>query len=499
AAWATSAPPTSKSVKQPERHNEPVRQNGASSEGRWEDAAYKNSARALQDRHLASVSKRGGTWSAELTDAGRHYLEHGTYPLVQPTAASRRPAARPPRPVQIAAARTTVTPATRTEPERREPPQRPAATATRPASKSERRTLGEQLIDDLIAAGGRLVVHRDGGPGTPNWPSRVNSAKRSGKLPAGKDIKSGWAAGGYEIRLEDIPAWRLAVPDPVPVPERLTRPHSVVATLRDGKRTLDLGKPVLPRALRLIQAIVAEAERRGHTIRVVNQRTDRHGYEHAESEDHFIVTAQGHPCGVRITQLKERTDHVASAKELADAARNSWIRIPRFDYLLGNRLGIAVSGGFVHRQSQWSDTVTEPLEGKLPQILQEIDLRGAAAEAKRHADQEAARERRRQWEAAVHQAGQDYAEAYRIRALEQQELSWRRAARFSEYLRAAQQRVQAAEHAEQREAAQSWLSWIQGYVDRLDPLNGELRMPAIPEPRPSDLEPFLNGWSPYGP
>ena len=87
---------------------------------------------------------------------------------------------------------------------------------------------------------------------------------------------------------------------------------------------------------------MAEAEHRGHTIRIVNQRTDRHGYEHAESEDHFIVTAQGHPCGVRITQLKERTDHVASAKELADAARDSWVRIPRFDHPLGNRLGIAV-------------------------------------------------------------------------------------------------------------------------------------------------------------
>ena len=256
---------------------------------------------------------------------------------------------------------------------------------------------------------------------------------------------------------------------------------------------------MLPRTLRLIQAIVAEAEHRGHTIRIVNQRTDRHGYEHAESEDHFIVTAQGHPCGVRITQLKERTDHVASAKELADAARDSWVRIPRFDHPLGNRLGIAVGGGFVHWQLQRSDTDTEPLEGKLPQILQEIDLRGAAAEAKRHADQEAARERRRQWDAAVHRARQDYAEAHRIRALEQQEHSWRRAAQLSEYLHAAQQRVETTHHAAQREAAQSWLRWIQGYVERLNPLNGEMRAPTIPDPRPSDLEPFLNGWSPYSP
>ena len=343
------------------------------------------------------------------------------------------------------------------------------------------------------------MVQQDGGPGTPNWPSRVSSAKRSGKLPAGKEISSGWARGGYEIRLDDIPAWRLAVLDPVPVPERLSKPHPVVAALRDGERTLGLSKSVLPRALRLIQGIVAEAERRGHTIRVVKQRTDRHGYEHAESEDHFIVTVQGHPHGVRLTQLKERTDHVASAKELAEAARNSWMKIPRFDYLLGSRLAIAISGGFVHRQSQWSDTDTEPLEDQLPEILQEIDLRGTAAEAKRRADQEAAHERRRLWEAAVRQARQDFAEAHRIRALEQQELAWRRAAQLSDYLHAARQRVEATHHVEQREAAQPWLSWVQRYVERLNPLNGELHMPAIPEPRPADLEPFLNGWSPYGP
>ncbi len=468
-------------------------------EGTWEGTAYKNSARALQDRHLASVSRRGGTWSAELTGAGRHYLEHGTYPPPQPSTAQSNHRTTQPRQTRSNPPRTGVTPPASSRPERPVSSQQPAGLATQPAPKPERRTLGEQLIDDLVSAGGRLVVQQDGGPGTPNWPSRVSSAKRSGKLPAGKEISSGWARGGYEIRLDDIPAWRLAVLDPVPVPERLSKPHPVVAALRDGERTLGLSKSVLPRALRLIQGIVAEAERRGHTIRVVKQRTDRHGYEHAESEDHFIVTVQGHPHGVRLTQLKERTDHVASAKELAEAARNSWMKIPRFDYLLGSRLAIAISGGFVHRQSQWSDTDTEPLEDQLPEILQEIDLRGAAAEAKRRADQEAAHERRRLWEAAVRQARQDFAEAHRIRALEQQELAWRRAAQLSDYLHAARQRVEATHHVEQREAAQPWLSWVQRYVERLNPLNGELHMPAIPEPRPADLEPFLNGWSPYGP
>lgn len=44
------------------------------------DFTYKTSAYALQGRGLATVDRRGGRWRAEITDAGRHYLEHGSYP-----------------------------------------------------------------------------------------------------------------------------------------------------------------------------------------------------------------------------------------------------------------------------------------------------------------------------------------------------------------------------------------------------------------------------------
>jgi hypothetical protein len=37
-------------------------------------------ARALATRKLVKISGRGPTWHAALTDAGRHYLEHGEYP-----------------------------------------------------------------------------------------------------------------------------------------------------------------------------------------------------------------------------------------------------------------------------------------------------------------------------------------------------------------------------------------------------------------------------------
>lgn len=48
-------------------------------DGVMKASSFKTSAIALRNRGLALVSKRGG-WHASLTDAGRHYLERGTYP-----------------------------------------------------------------------------------------------------------------------------------------------------------------------------------------------------------------------------------------------------------------------------------------------------------------------------------------------------------------------------------------------------------------------------------
>ncbi|MGW7425064.1 hypothetical protein ACWGJB_34400 [Streptomyces sp. NPDC054813] len=54
-------------------------------------------------------------------------------------------------------------------------------------------------------------------------------------------------------------------------------------------------------------------------------------------------------------------------------------------------------------------------------------------------------------------------------------------------------------HGTERTAAEAWLTWATNHIRSLDPLTRPLRMPEVPKPGPSDLEPFLHGWSPYGP
>ncbi|MEU3703442.1 hypothetical protein AB0E82_14220 [Streptomyces anulatus] len=45
-------------------------------------------------------------------------------------------------------------------------------------------------------------------------PRRRGTQVRKG--PETKELYGGWCQGGYEIKLADIPAWRLAALEPVP-------------------------------------------------------------------------------------------------------------------------------------------------------------------------------------------------------------------------------------------------------------------------------------------
>ncbi|MCD7439456.1 hypothetical protein K4B79_14590 [Streptomyces lincolnensis] len=98
----------------------------------------------------------------------------------------------------------------------------------------------------------------------------------------------------------------------------------------------------------------------------------------------------------------------------------------------------------------------------------------------------------------VRQVRDDYAEAFRISLLEQQEKAWRQATRLSAYLTAASERIESMPTGADRTEAEAWLSWATNHIRSLDPLTRPLRVPEVPEPRPSDLEPFLHGWR-YGP
>ncbi|MFB7209936.1 hypothetical protein [Streptomyces sp. NPDC056255] len=359
-------------------------------------------------------------------------------------------------------------------------------------------TFTEQLLQVLAEAGGR-IVKSGSGPELEKWPSRVAAARRSGRIPETKELYGGWCRDGYEIKLVDIPAWRLVALEPVPAPSRLTRPHSVVRAMQNEPQPLGLTKPVQGRALRLIHALITATENAGHSSAAGQTGSAPPSHRRRRASPHFTITTQGQTVEFLVLQEQDRTEHVATEKELAEAKKNSWIRIPRFDYTPSERLRFVLSGGQPHRASEWSDTPARSLEDQLAEIAQEVTLRGEAAERKRLDEIEAARQKRIRWEAAMKEARVQYAEAYRVRYFESQEAAWRHATRLAEYLSAVRTRVDAMPAGQARSEAETWIDWAAARVERLDPLNTPPRLPDIPEPRGDDLRPFLGHWSPYGP
>ncbi|MBT2546485.1 hypothetical protein J7E99_38990 [Streptomyces sp. ISL-44] len=180
-------------------------------DGIWEGTAHKLSCQALQSRGLVKGSKRQGQWSAVLTDAAQHHLDH--------TAAALRTGIR--------------SPAGTSDPESNAKDGSVLADATNQFLSPKRaKTVTEQLLEELAESGGRIVKCEAGGRETEKWPLRVAAARRSGKIPETKDLHAGWCHDGYEIRLFDTPAWRLAVLPRIPVPVRLATPHPVVKALQ---------------------------------------------------------------------------------------------------------------------------------------------------------------------------------------------------------------------------------------------------------------------------
>ena len=78
-------------------------------------------ARALKERRLITMPKQSGKWQAEITDAGRFYLEHGHHPdRPEPAPRGRRPRVSEPevRPAPPTQEQATASPKTKQAPQR---------------------------------------------------------------------------------------------------------------------------------------------------------------------------------------------------------------------------------------------------------------------------------------------------------------------------------------------------------------------------------------------
>ena len=193
------------------------------------DDSHRISAAALRRRGLVRITGRGPTWAAHLTTAGREWI-----------AGSESDDAPAPRQANV--------------------------------------SVTQQLVDDVTAAGGSLRVpqHRAWEKGSIDFRRRAELAQTYGKVPAGKAlIVSNATADWLQIDLVDAFGGHASELQPVRVPQRVGKHHPLVRQFRDRSAQHEVSRAALPRVLRILHALVQEAENRGYKIALVEGRDTR--------------------------------------------------------------------------------------------------------------------------------------------------------------------------------------------------------------------------------
>jgi hypothetical protein len=338
------------------------------------------------------------------------------------------------------------------------------------------------------------------------WRRSIAASQGHAKVPSGMRIThQGRDHGDLIIRLSVVEP----LPEPetrpplIPVIERLTRPHPLIAATRSGASSARDGwvdrmrtKGVLHmrvasqsvrRVLLITQSLILEAERRGYGVEV--------GSEDRRCAGGLCITIDGHPFELTFAEENDRHPHVATKTELDRAERYSWQKVPEWDYTPSGRLQLR--SGHDGYKPLATDRVRWRLDDRLGHALAELEAR--AGEFTRRAMEEQRRLEQRQlaWEQAMERARIRLVESHRADHLRRQVDDRRHASEIRALVAAARDAAGATWAIDPK--TEEWLTWASDHADEIDPLRAPMHMLDPPEATSSALQPFLDGWSPYGP
>ncbi len=467
-------------------------------------------ARALRDRGLITMPRKSGRWQAEITDAGRFYLEHGHHPD-RPEPAPRKPrsaapeaeASVAPRPQQDAAP----------PPETGPTPQRAVKQARLSPAK-----VGPALIAQVQEAGRFLRIPDPSDEERARYRRSFDAARQC--APEGYHLKySGRAKGDFFLGLlrvtgEDDTEWnriRLArsrvINDVEDVLAAVTKDHSA----------FEICEEVLPRVLALIRLLADQALARYGEIAVSKKRR----------QPRPLLTVHGRTYEVG---FRERQKQVRYVPKQPGRRTYDWQRVtPAHKFEPSGELELLVSekSGYSYNygwKKEWADTAKKPLEEQIASIFramkahaeeqerarleQEAEQRRLREERER---QEAERRRlaaereereRQEWEAAVSVASGKAVHAVRAEhfgtALEQ----WRAAGEIRAFCAALDEVAAASEDGLEAERLREWSAWGNEEAGQLDPTTNGQGLAVRDfhaEPAKKQLRPFLDGWHPDRP
>lgn len=421
------------------------------------------SARALASRGLVKIRRADGMWQASITDAGRSVLDQSD--TTPPTNTGL-----PPRQQR----RTLHTDADSV-------PARPAKAQSRPAAPGARRQAALSLVERLVRDG-RFVVSDPDQAERGHWRKTIHYAKQHGLEPEGRFIEcTGADRGDLTISLAtgvhpNAARKRAAALAPVPVPQRLGRPHPVMAALCDDAGKLVMPKPLRHRALLLLQALATAAIERGWQVRDRSGEFKPHysgvRQPSEQREGCIWVEVDGYSYPVTIDQEFPQT---------SDPVKSQTLKIT----LPPSKSGI---------RSRWADRKTGTLEDRLPEVLEGLANRAVEDRERAAIEARQAEERERAREKAETDAHARALHQFNAEELYRQVEAFKRARAINAYCDVLEQRIESADALDpDREGAIVWLAWARAHAAEIDPFRTLPTMPAAPEFTSERLARFMEG------
>ncbi|WFR66611.1 hypothetical protein P9139_17965 [Curtobacterium flaccumfaciens] len=284
---------------------------------------------------------------------------------------------------------------------------------------------------------------------------------------------------------------------------------ALARTFLESKDDQFVSKDSLPRAARVLETIVRYATEQGMTVRdprAVDAKKARNNEYTRGWSGHLEIEAGETTQRIQIREIAGRGggkfDYNRGFLEMDREIYDRVQRLPRWQRNRGywfvptGRLELRVDRpgfGFDTASKKYPDTTTLSVEKRIGEVFRYIEVARRESVAVKQRAQEAADQKKRDWEAAMSRARTRFRASQEEALLLKQIDLWHRQSEVTAFLAKLGRRSD-----ESDPLTAEWLAIGERVARRLDPFES-LTDPEFAEPTASDLAPFLNGWSPYGP
>ncbi|MFT8356343.1 MAG: hypothetical protein ABF780_02685 [Bifidobacterium aquikefiri] len=407
---------------------------------------HRVTARALERRGLLSVQGHGRSWRASLTDEGRYYLGHGSYPPSEDPDTTE---------VKLAT----------TSPPASEPTYKPV----------------DDLLDRLESEGGVLRFDAPSDAERIGYVRAVRQLRFSGGLGSQRRLKvTGTRRGPLTIELIQF-STQAEMPPQIPMSAEADRNRPEIQALIEHASLLAVDEATRPRAWALVQGISEECVRRGWTLSV-------------DKDPSFLITVGEDSYRCVLSEERVKRD-VYTDKDLTER-KYEWQRVsPTRMEVWSGRLKLELDPGYNSRW--WADRQRWTLVSKLPEFFDIIEEWSHAAQDRREKLEAYHAKQVKEWEEAIPKAREAYLLKLNADRARQQAEQWDRAAQLRSYSQAIRHQAEEFDEQAQRHVLE-WATWIDEHADRIDPLNdkSQLTMSESSTLGAKELDPYMpHGWS----